>query len=99
MSKKKNWKNVTSSFLLKVDPFYNKKINDSEEFVPSENVFFRKLYVLPSSFNNAAAIDEEIHNQIKGRTKNLVVCIKGYAGCGKSVYIQKINNKRSTNIL
>lgn len=90
MAKHKNWKNVSSSFLLKLDPFYNRKINDSEEFVPSEHVFFRKLYISPSSINGSVAIDNEIKSKIKGRTKNLVVCIKGYAGSGKSVYIQKL---------
>ncbi len=90
MAKRKNWNSVTSAFLLKLDPFYNKKINDCEEFVPTEKNFFKKIYVNPSKKNNSNSIDEEIRNKIKERTKNLILCIKGYAGCGKSVYVQKL---------
>lgn len=90
MSKKMNWNKVTSNFLLKLDPFYNKKINDCEEFIPSENIFFKNLYTEPSSINESNSVDLEIRKKIISRTKNLVICIKGYAGCGKSVYVQKL---------
>lgn len=88
MSKRKNWEKVTSSFLLKADPFYNKKINDCEEFVPAERTFFNGMYVEPAK--HSKKIDEEIRSKILERTKNLMLCIKGYAGCGKSVYVQKL---------
>lgn len=87
---KRNWDKVTSSYLLKIDPFYNKKINDCEAFIPTENVFFRRIFVEPSKNNGSRKKDESIRDAIKGRTKNLILCIKGYAGCGKSVYIQKL---------
>lgn len=87
---RKKWDKVTSRFLLKLDPFYNKRINDCEEFIPTENIFFSKLYTEPSSTNDSSEIDCEIRKKIKSRTENLVVCIKGYAGCGKSVYVQKL---------
>ncbi len=90
MAKRKNWKKVNSDFLLKLDPFYNKKINDCEEFIPTESTFFKQLYTEPSAINNSNQIDENIRNKIQNRTKNLVLCIKGYAGCGKSVYVQKL---------
>lgn len=90
MSKGKKWNKVTANFLLKLDPFYNKKINDCEEFIPSERVFFKELYTEPSSNNGSNERDFEIRNKIKSRTENLVICIKGYAGCGKSVYVQKL---------
>lgn len=90
MSSKKNWEKVSSSFLLKVDPFYNKKINDCDGFVPTENVFFKRLFIEPSTINGSDLIDNAIRDKINSRTKNLVICVKGYAGCGKSVYIQKL---------
>lgn len=90
MSKKLNWKKVTSDFLLKLDPFYNRKINDCEEFIPSESIFFSKLYTEPSTINKSNDLDLNIRKKIISRTENLVLCIKGYAGCGKSVYVQKL---------
>ena len=87
---RRRWDRVSSEYLLKLDPFYNKRINDCEEFVPSESVFFNQLYIAPSNNNGSNILDQEIHDKISGRTKNIVICIKGYAGCGKSVYIQKI---------
>ena len=87
---KRNWNKVTSYFLLKLDPFYNRKINDSVEFIPSERIFFKELFIEPSTSNSSDKIDKEIRDKIIGRTKNLVMCIKGYAGCGKSVYVQKL---------
>lgn len=87
---KLDWSKVNSSYLLTLDPFYNKKINDCKEFIPPENVFFSELFVEPSKNNSSMSKDNEIRNAIKGRTNNLILFIKGYAGCGKSVYIQKL---------
>lgn len=87
---RKRWALVSSEYLLKLDPFYNRRINDCEEFVPSESVFFNRLYIKPSEKNGSQAMAAEIQNHISVRDKNLVICIKGYAGCGKSVFIQKI---------
>lgn len=90
MGRKKRmaWNKVTSTLLLKIDPFYNNKINDSEEFVPSEKTFFNNMYA--DLCSDAISTDKQIQNKIKERTRNLVICIKGYAGCGKSVYVQKV---------
>lgn len=90
MGKRKRWNKVSAEYLLKLDPFYNRKINDCEEFVPSERIFFKKIYVEPSRNNGSWITHEKIYDKISERTKNLILCIKGYAGCGKSVYIQKI---------
>lgn len=94
MAKNRQWKSVTPFYLLRVDPFYNKKISDAryDGLVPSEKTFFKEkdgLFVKPSS-EEARRRDKEIRDRIKGHIDNQIICIKGYAGCGKSIYVQKL---------
>lgn len=87
---RKNWKNASASSLLRMDPFCRTYSNEMQPFVPSRSEFFRKLYVEPSNKESVQIIDKSIRDAINARTQNLVLCIKGYAGCGKSVYIQRL---------
>ena len=90
MPKSKDWKNVSASFLLKLDPFYNNNNENFDVFIPIEKVFFNRLYIEPVPLPEVKEINNNIHKKILNASENLIICIKGYAGCGKSVYVQKI---------
>ena len=87
---RKNWKKVSSASLLRLDPFCSTNSVEVQGFVPTRSAFFDKMYVKPSENNNADADDKRIKQAISDRTQNLLLFIKGYAGCGKSVYIQHL---------
>ncbi|MCM1237669.1 MAG: hypothetical protein NC489_47000 [Ruminococcus flavefaciens] len=110
MSKTKSWNKITLEDILRLDSFdqqiyiHDSKSNKSEPMLPTNRAFFTQVYT-DTSHNEIGMLDgsHQVHRVISiedwlyeiDQTENsLVILIEGYAGCGKSTFVQYVLSKQ-----
>lgn len=110
MSKTKTWDRITLEDLLRVDSFdqqvyiydpIGKKnlplVQDNREFFTQiyANVTNNQLQIIDGSRRTVRNIDlDKWINEIANTENSVVVFIEGYAGCGKSTFVQYLLSKQ-----